>query len=341
MRKIAGIGALLVAAGAAAGGWWWTHRRPPADDRLTLYGNIEIRDVQLAFDESERIAAMRVEEGDRVKAGQVLATLVNDRLQAQLAQAKADAQAQEQVLQRLLAGSRPEEIAQARAQVRAAEARVANDERMYERLRSLVLSGATSQQSLDDALSTLNVDRAQLAVEQKALQLALIGPRREDIASARAQLEALRANTALLEIRLRDTVLTSPSDGVIESRILEPGDQASPDRPALLLALNDPKWVRAWVPEPQLGHVRLGLAAEVQSDSFPDQRFRGQVGFISPTAEFTPKNVQTTDLRTRLVYEVRIYVRDPEDRLRLGMPVTVTVLEREAGAAEGVGRNGP
>jgi HlyD family secretion protein len=119
--------------------------------------------------------------------------------------------------------------------------------------------------------------------------------------------------------------LTSPATGVIQNRILEPGEMASPSRPVVTLALTDPKWVRAYLPEPDLGRINLGMKAKVLSDSFPGQTFEGWIGFISPVAEFTPKTVETEDLRTKLVYEVRVFVHDSKDLLRLGMPVTVIV----------------
>ena len=121
--------------------------------------------------------------------------------------------------------------------------------------------------------------------------------------------------------------LKAPTAGVIESRILEPGEMAGPTRPVLVLALTDPKWVRAYVPEPELGRIRLGMKASVLSDSFPGESMDGWVGFISPVAEFTPRTVETEDLRTKLVYEARVFVHDNRDMLRLGMPVTVLIDE--------------
>ena len=109
----------------------------------------------------------------------------------------------------------------------------------------------------------------------------------------------------------------------MRTRILEPGDMASPQKPVFTLAITDPKWVRAYVSEPDLGKVHPGMAASVAVDSFPNRRFDGWVGFISSVAEFTPKSVQTEELRTSLVYEVRVFVKDPSDELRLGMPATV------------------
>ena len=136
---------------------------------------------------------------------------------------------------------------------------------------------------------------------------------------------------ALLERRLADSELRAPSQGVVQSRILEPGEMASPDRPVLTLALTDPKWVRAWVPEPELGPRRQRPRAIVRSDAFGGSEYEGWVGFVSPVAEFTPKAVETEELRTKLVYEVRVFVNDPRDELRLGMPVSVDVAPGDAG----------
>jgi HlyD family secretion protein len=183
----------------------------------------------------------------------------------------------------------------------------------------------------------LDVDQAQLKVKEKALNLALEGPRKEDIAAAKNALEALKASLSLLKIRLADMTLISPASGVIQNRNLEPGEMASPDRPVVTLALIDPKWVRAYVPEPDLGRIKLGMTAKILSDSFPDQTFDGWIGFISPVAEFTPKTVETEDLRTKLVYEVRVFVHDSKDLLRLGMPVTVIVESTDSSSAPGGG----
>jgi len=171
------------------------------------------------------------------------------------------------------------------------------------------------------------VDQAQLSVKKKALSLALEGPRQEDIAAAKNNLEALQASMALLQIRLKDMTLLSPAAGVIQNRIMEPGEMSGPSRPVFTLALTDPKWVRAYVAEPDLGRVKLGMQARISCDSFPNKTFKGWLGFISPVAEFTPKTVETEDLRTKLVYEVRVFVHDAKDQLRLGMPVTVIIDE--------------
>ena len=311
--------------------WYLQAEGNQSASELKIYGNIDIRKADLAFNEQERIAQVLVEEGDRVTAGQVLARLQTNRLEAQIREIEAKIAAQQQVVKRLEAGTRPQEIEQARAEVAAARARVKNAMKSYERIRETSKAGATSRQALDNIQAQLDVEQAQLKVKEKALNLAIEGPRKEDIAAAKNNLKTLEASLSLLQIRLTDMALTSPATGVIQNRILEPGEMASPSRPVVTLALTDPKWVRAYVPEPYLGRINLGMKARILSDSFPDQTFDGWIGFISPVAEFTPKTVETEDLRTKLVYEVRVFVHDSKDMLRLGMPTTV-IVERNASA---------
>jgi HlyD family secretion protein len=326
MRRMGWIGALIIVIALIAGVVWWLTRRESGPGELISHGNVDLRQVQLSFNNSERIAAVLVQEGDRVRKGQLLARLDTRRLEPQVAQAEAEAAAQRQVVQRLRAGSRPEEIAQARANVESAKADAVNARQQYERIKSaaeMSAGRAVRQQDVDSAKAALQVAEAKLAVNERALELAVIGPRKEDIAEAEARLRANEAQLALLRQQLVDAELLAPMDGVIRTRVLEPGDMASPERPVFSLAIIDPKWVRAYVSEPELGKIHEGMAATVSVDSFPNRRFEGWVGFISPVAEFTPKAVQTQELRPSLVYEVRVFVKDPADELRLGMPATV------------------
>ncbi len=313
---------VLVAAAGGGAAWWWTHRKPPATE-LALYGNVDLRMVSLAFNNSERIAAVLVQEGDRVSRGQLVARLDTSRLEPQVAQAEATVAAQRAVVERLHNGSRPEEIAQARANLEAAKADAANARQQYDRAKNLVSTQGVTQGELDNAKAVLDVAQAKVVLNQKALDLAVIGPRPEDIAQAEAQLRSNEAQLALLKAMLADAQLFAPSDAIIRTRLLEPGDMSSPQKPVFSLAITDPKWVRAYVSETDLGKLHPGMAASVASDSFPGRRFEGWIGFISPVAEFTPKPVQTEELRTSLVYEVRVFVKDPSDELRLGMPATV------------------
>jgi len=333
---------LLLAVGVVLGivgyGRLQARRQAAALGELRLHGNVELRDAQLAFFGQERIASVLVEEGDRVAPDQLLATLRTERLDAEIAAAQAGIAAQEAIVARLENGTRPEEIEQARSEVAASQVRVDNGRRELDRLRRTADSGATSQQELDDARSALDVAQAELAVQQQALTLALAGPRQEDIDQARATLDQLRAQREVLLRRRADSELRAPARGVIRSRLLEPGEMASPERPVLTLALADPKWARAWVPEPELGRLELGQRATILSDSFGGRSYDGWIGFVSPVAEFTPKTVETDELRTQLVYEVHVFVKDPGDELPLGIPVTVDVDLGSHGPAAGEGR---
>ncbi len=306
-----------------------------SEDSLTLYGNIDIREVRLAFNGSERIEEILVQEGDRVKKGEILARLHTERLQAAVDEAEAMTAAQQQVLATLEAGSRPEEIRKAQADLEAAEAKAEAARDTFERRYRLSEQKLASPEEVEEAKAAADSAAAQVKAARAALDLVLAGPRKEDIAQARARLRAQQAGLTLARVRLADAVLVAPADGIVRDRILEPGDMASPQTPVLTLALIDPVWARAYLPEPSLGRIALGARATLHTDSFPGKSYEGWVGFISPTAEFTPKNVQTPELRTRLVYSVRVFACNPQGELRLGMPVTVRIALGQAAAAAG------
>jgi HlyD family secretion protein len=316
----------VLAAGYAGVQYWRQSNTDP--NRLLLYGNVDLRQVELAFNGSERIAEVLVQEGDRVKTGQVLARLDTSRLKAQRAEAEATVQAQAAMVQKLHNGSRPEEVAQALASVASAKADLVNADQVWKRMSSLagLMGGrAISQQDLDGAKAAQSVAQARLTVQEKALDLATIGPRPEDIAQAEALLRADQAQLDLLGIMVADAVLLAPRDAVVRSRLLEPGEMVSPQRPIFDLAITDPKWIRAYVSETDLPRIHSGSKAAITADGFPGRIFQGWIGFMSPVAEFTPKTVQTEELRSSLVYEVRVFVQDPQDDMRLGMPVTVAL----------------
>lgn len=269
---------LLLVAVAGAGGWFGWHQLfvPPPRHALTLYGNVDLREIDLAFNNSERISTITVQEGDRVHRGEVLARLDTSRLVPQV------------------------QVAAATLQLDKVNA--ANTARQWRRAESL---WRTSHGS---AISAQDLDNARAAD-----------------AVAKARVDADAAQLTLLKAQLTDAVLVAPTSATVRTRLLEPGDMASPQTPVLSLAITNPKWVRVYAEEIDLPLLHPGQKAWVEVDGLPGRRFAGWVGFISPVAEFTPKSVETAELRTSLVYEVRVFVKDPDDVLRLGMPATVIV----------------
>ena len=296
-------------------------------EELVLQGNVDVREVSLAFRQSDRILEMLAEEGDRVQKGQVLARLDTQELKLQLQRLNAEIAAQQSTVDKLHNGTRPEEIRQAEGNLRQAQAAAEHAAGVYQRKRDIYTSTAgISQQELDNAYHDMEAKQATMSVAEAALQEAKAGPRQEDIAGAEAGLQALRNEQLRYIYLLSQYELQAPDDGVIRSRLLEAGDMASPSKPVFKLSLPGKKWVRAYVPETELGRVYEGQQARVYIDSLPGKAIDGQVGYISGTAEFTPKNVQTEELRTSLVYEVRVYVDDADNVLRLGMPATVRIV---------------
>ena len=319
-RRIAIVVVLLLVAGGGYAAWRYLN--PAADaKRLTLYGNIDVRQVDLAFKVAGRIEKLAVDEGDAVKQGQVMASLEKSYFDDDIRLEQARVGGLEATLLKLKNGSRPEEIAQARAGLAERKANQTNAQETYGRQSSLVRQEVTSRQNFDNAAMALRTAEAQVNSAQANLDLVLAGPRIEDIDAAQAALDAEKAQLLTMERKRTDADLMAPSDGIILTRAREAGAIVQPGETVFTLTLNSPVWVRAYVDERDLGRVRPGMAVAVHTDA--GKSYKGTIGFISPLAEFTPKSVETPELRTDLVYRLRIIVGDADQGLRQGMPVTV------------------
>jgi len=279
--------------------------------------------VDLAFNAEGRVATMARREGDTVRVGEVLAGLddatyrnLHNLTLARRDQARAN-------LALLLAGTRVEDIDQARATVASAEANATHAEAMFARQADLVKHNASSRQDYEDALMAQDAGRARLAQARAALAEAVAGPRAEQIEAARAALREAEAAMALAAEALSHTSLLAPADGVVMTRVIEPGAVVLPTAPIYSMAIAGEVWVRAFVPEPLLGRAALGREVRVRTDGGGD--YAGRIGYLSPVAEFTPKTVETPELRTQLVYRLRIRIDKPDDGLRQGMPVTISL----------------
>lgn len=313
---------LLIGLGLAG---WFAYGRYVREDsgQPVFYGNVDIREVELGFRVAGRVAEMLVDEGDAVTAGQRLATLDKTPFLDDLALQTANIAQQAANLAKLEAGSRPEEIEQAKAEVAARQASLENARGVFARQQQLAKSDFASQQAFDNASAQLRSAEAQLKAGEQALKLAQDGPRKEDIAAARAALEAAKAQKQKAETALADAELLAPADGIVLTRAAEPGAIMAAGTVVYALSLQNPVWVRAYISEPQLGMIHPGAPVKLYTDTRPDAPYDGQVGFISPVAEFTPKSVETPELRADLVYRFRVIVRNPDKALRQGMPVTV------------------
>lgn len=311
----------------------WSRR----DDGLTLYGNVDIRQVDLGFRVPGRIASMPVEEGAHVTAGTRLALLDTRPLDDRLAVADAQVGAAAAELDKRRNGNRPQDIAQARAALAQQQANLAKAREDYERRRPLIATGAISHALFDQTSAAYRATQAQVEAATQALSLQRAGSRREDIAAGAAQLANARAQRASATTDLADAVLVAPSDGTILTRAREPGAIVQAGETVFTLTIDRPVRVRAYVPEPQLGRLAPGMKVTLGTDSGP-RTYHGTIGYISPAAEFTPKTVETTSLRSDLVYRLRIVVDDPDNGLRQGQPVTVTVAGTMTGARPPLGR---
>ena len=292
---------------------------------LLLEGNVDVRQVSLSFIVAGRIEKLVVDEGDTVKAGQVLATLDKRYFQDDLRLVQARRANAAATLTRLENGSRPEEIGQARAQLQREEETLRLAQANLRRGELLLPSSAVSKEEVDQRRQALMVAKANVGYAQQTLRLAQIGPRIEDIEASRAQLAEHAAVVTQSERRLADSDLIAPNDGVILTRAREQGAIVQAGETVFSLTLVKPVWVRTYVGEPDLALVQPGVSVTVTTDASAGRSFVGHVGFVSPLAEFTPKTVESRELRTDLVYRLRIVVEDPDASLRQGMPVSIKV----------------
>lgn len=333
MKKIIIAGIVVMVVIVAITAYWVMNKDEDSVNELTLYGNVDIRQVSLAFEGSGRIKALNVQEGDRVQEGQVLAVLDTQALDIQSKQAQAQLVVQQQAVDEQDAGTRPEEIAQAKAQVVSVQAQLdkaTKDLQRYQALFNSTGGKAISKQEIDGAQSNVNTAIASVKERQANLVLLEKGARKEDRTAAKAQVDVTKANLDLMQYKIAQSQLRSPVNAVVRARLQEVGDMTTAQKTVYTLALTNPKWVRVYANEADLSEIKIGSTAQVIRASKPSQPIQGTIGYISSVAEFTPKTVQTEDIRTTLVYEVRVYVQDPNDQLKMGQPVTVKITQASA-----------
>lgn len=320
---------LLVAAGGVVV-WAVARFTAPEHDAttgaVTASGTVEATEARLGFQVGGRIEHIAVREGDAVVAGDELATLDRREMLARRDEAEARVASSKAALRELEAGFRIEEIAQARAARDAAREREADAVRDLDRTQRLYDGGAVSREAYDKAILAVEVSKSQLAEAEEHLRLLEAGPRREKKAVQRAQLAQARASVQVIDVSLENMRVVAPFDGTVSVRHREPGETVAPGAAVLTLMNPDDRWVRIYVRENRIGAVKLGMPAEIVSDTYPEKIYRGRVRFISPEAEFTPKNVQTAEERVKLVYAVKVSIEgDTSLDLKPGMPADVTL----------------
>lgn len=303
----------------------WPWQSVDESRQIELSGTVEAREIDLAFQVGGRIATLRVDEGDSVQIEQEVATLDAHDFELTLSNAIAQTEAAQAALAALRAGTRIQELRVAEAQLAKAQADLDYIRVEFKRIADLVTKKLAAQDQLDQARQRQNVALA--GVEQALQNLALLreGPRREDIDQAAATLRARQATVETTRRQLEYTRLQSPVAGMVSVRLAEAGEIVSPGKTVLRIAELSRPWVRAYLNEKDLTRVRLGQAAQIRIDGLPDKVFEGRLAFISPTAEFTPKTVETHALRVDMVYRVKVQVDNPNGVLKLGQPADIVL----------------
>lgn len=318
---------ILIVAGAAGVLYFIVngHRREN-DQVIKVSGNIEATEVDVGFKLSGRVVSLLVQEGDRVESGQVLARLDDEDLRNRLEVARATLMSTQARLAKLLAGSRPQEIREAEAAVQQAEYDLQNKQINYDRIKLLYERRVIAKEAYDNAETAFKVAQAALQRASENYRLVKEGPRKEDIDDARAQVEQARASLKLAETQFGYTVLYSPISGVVLVKSGEVGEVVNPGTPILTLVDIQHVWLKAYLPESDLGRVKWGQEAIVTTDLHPPKDYKGRISFISSQAEFTPKNIQTEKERVTLVYRIKVDLENPDRELKPGMPADGKIL---------------
>jgi len=303
-------------------------RRAPERDKagaLRISGNVELTEVQVSFKVPGRLLARLVDEGAPVKRGETVARLEDAELQDQVSLAQAEVDAAAATVAELEAGSRREEIGQGEALLARAQAEATRLSADYNREVALYAREVIARRELDAARAAHDQARAAVRERREALQLLRKGARRERIDEARARHRGALARLSTARERLGYATLLAPISGVVLSKSVEPGEQVAAGTPVVTLGDMENCWLKGYIPETELGRVKLGQRARVTTDGHPGRVFEGRVSFISSEAEFTPKNVQTEKERVKLVYRIKVSLSNPGMELKPGMPADAEI----------------
>lgn len=320
------IAIIAVAAILIATAYFFTHRQADDPAILRVSGNIEVTSVEVSFKIPGRVEERLVDEGETVRAGQLVARLEDKELRDEVALREAAVQAVRATLSELLAGSRKEEIGQAEAALERAEAEANRLEADYLRVKALYERKVVSKREMDISKSGRETSSARVREAREALTLLRKGPRKERIDQARARLMESEAALEQARTRLGYATLRAPQGGMVLAKHVESGEQIATGAPVITVGDVVNPWVRAYISESDLGRIKVGQRARVKTDTYPDKRYEGTVSFIASESEFTPKSVQTEKERVKLVYRIKVVVPNPSMELKPGMPADVEII---------------
>ncbi len=328
MRKKAIIAGLVILSGLTA--FLFTRFNDTAEEGvLTVSGNVEVTEVNIGFKLPGRVTALFAEEGQRVSKGDRLGLLESAELESRVTQKRAYLEETKARLAELKAGARPQELELARAEVKLIEAELEKARKDLRRADLLFSNGAISAQQMDTAKKTFDVLASRHNKALETLSLIKEGARKEVISAAENRVRQAEAGLAASEAALKDTEIHAPVSGVVLRRNAEQGETVFPGMPVYTIADLTSPWIKVYVKEDRLGLVKLGQKAEAKTDSYPDKKYDGTVTYISSEAVFTPKNVQTQEERTKLVFGVKVSMENENDELKPGMPADVRILLNE------------
>lgn len=300
-------------------------RTGAGDEVVKVSGIVETTTVAVSFKVPGRLKDRLVDEGGQVQTGQVVARLEDDELRDEVRLRTADEQAAGAALADLKAGSRREEISATAATLDRLKAEAERATQDALRAEQLFKKEVIPRKELDAARAARDSAAAAVREGEERLQLTRIGPRPDAVRQAQARLEAAGAARSLVATRLSQAVLTAPLSGFVLAKHAEPGELLAAGSPVITVGRLDEVWVRAYIPETQLGRIKLGQQAVVTSDTWKGRTYRGVVSFIASEAEFTPRNVQTEAERVKLVYRIKITIANPKQELKPGMPVDLVL----------------
>ncbi len=292
---------------------------------LVLSGNIEVKEVNVAFELSGRIKELNKKEGDKVEEMEVLGKIDGEKIEKELELQSEILEEAKIKLQELKKGSREQEIKEWEANLKAAEVEMEKAKKDFQRADFLYKNGAISVAIYEEFKKIMELSEANYQKVREKLDLIKEGPREEEIKRQEKKIKQIEANIKIIEDNLRDTILYSPINGVVLQKYTEEGEIANPSHPVYTIGKIDEPYVKVYIKEDKLGLIKIGQEAEVFSDTYPDKSYSGKITYISSEAEFTPKNIQTKEERTKLVFEVKVDVKNEKEELKPGMPVDVKI----------------